>query len=140
MPKPVKETNATEPHALDGFTTCSVVVALPAFWLMWAAARLWFGYPHPWLALSAQLWVAYCVPWLAFWVLRRRGAGQSVAWSAIAWTAVLASLVGAVLSLPLAIDFLPARLLAPEWWLRRGALPWAFGLLLHLPGPADSSP
>ncbi len=134
MPSLLKDANAAEPNALDGFTTHSVIAAVPIFWVMWAAARLWLGYPNPWLALTAQLWVAYSVPWLAFWALRQHGAGKSITWSRIGWTAVVTSLLGAVISLPLAIDFLPARLAAPDWWLRRGALPWAFGLLLHLPG------
>jgi signal transduction histidine kinase len=121
-------------NALDGLSIRSALPAVLVFWLAWAGARIWLGYTNPWLALTAQLWVAYSVPWLALWALQRHKHGQAIAWSTIGWTCITASLLGAITSLPLAIDFLPARLMAPEWWLRRGALPWAFGLLLHLPG------
>lgn len=128
-----------DPHSaalnpLDGLSGRSALPAALVFWAAWAGARWWLGYTNPWLALTAQLWVAYSVPWLALWALQRHKHGQVIAWSTIGWTCITASLLGAISSLPLAIDFLPARLLAPEWWLRRGALPWAFGLLLHLPG------
>jgi signal transduction histidine kinase len=121
-------------NALDGLSIRSAVPAVLVFWLAWAGARIWLGYTNPWLALTAQLWVAYSVPWLALWALQRRKLGEPIAWSTVAWTCVASSFLGAIASLPLAFDFLPARLMAPEWWLRRGALPWAFGLLLHLPG------
>ena len=119
---------------LDGFSSRAAFVATACFALAWAAARGWLGYTNPWLALTAQLWVAYSVPWLALWTLRTRARPAQVPWSTIGWAGVGASLLGAVISLPFAIDFLPVRLLAPEWWLRRGALPWAFAILLHLPG------
>jgi signal transduction histidine kinase len=128
------DASPTEPNVLDGYTSRSVVPAVLVFWLAWAGARLWWGYATPWLALTAQLWVAYALPWLALWALRARQRGNNVGWSTIALVCVGASLLGAIASLPLAIDFLPTRLLSPEWWLRRGALPWGFGLLLHFPG------
>lgn len=134
MPSLLTETNSTEPNALDGFTTRSAIPAILVFWSAWAGARLWLGYTNPWLALTAQLWVAYSLPWLALWALHKRKGGKPIAWFTIGWISVFASLLGAIASLPLAIDFLPTRLLSPEWWVRRGALPWAFGLLLHLPG------
>ena len=119
---------------LERFSSRSALAATALFCAAWAAVRLWLGYSTPWLALTAQLWVAYSVPWLAFWTLHRRKAGAPILWSTIWWIGIGASLLGAIVSLPLAIDFLPTRLLSAQWWLRRGALPWAFGLLLHLPG------
>lgn len=126
--------SSTEPNALGGYTSRSAIPAVLVFWLVWVGVRLWLGYTTPWLALTAQLWAAYSLPWLAFWALHQRQGGQPIAWRSIWWTGIGVSLLGAIASLPLAIDFLPTRLLSPEWWVRRGALPWAFGLLLHLPG------
>ena len=126
--------SSSEPNALDGYTSRSAIPAVLIFWSAWVGVRFWLGYPTPWLALTAQLWLAYSLPWLAFWALHKRATDQLVTWPAIWWTGIGVSLLGAIASLPLAIDFLPTRLLSPEWWLRRGALPWAFGLLLHLPG------
>lgn len=134
MASSLTDVSSEEPNVLNGYTSRSAVPAVLVFWLAWAGARLWWGYATPWLALTAQLWVAYALPWLALWTLRTRQRGKPVAWSTVAWVCVGASLLGAVASLPLAIDFLPIRLLSAEWWLRRGALPWGFGLLLHLPG------
>lgn len=100
-----------------------------AFWLAWLAGRAHW-HRVPWLALAAQLWVAYSVTWIALKLLPR---DHQASWRVLVAAALAGAAAGAALGLPLAFDFDVARLAAPAWWQREGALPFAFALVLHLP-------
>jgi hypothetical protein len=110
----------------DALASAAPVVV---FWLAWMAARAHW-HRLPWLALAAQLWVAYSATWVALRLLPR---DRQASWRALVGAALAGAGVGAALGLPLAFDFDVARLAAPAWWQREGALPFASTLAMHLP-------
>lgn len=117
---------------LAPYASAPSVGPIAAFWLAWTLAVVLWG-RGPWLALTAQLWVAYAVVGLALWTLRRRVDVQALTWRRVLPVAFTAACAGAAVALPLAHDFVPSRLFAIDWWLRRGLLPLGFALALHLP-------
>jgi signal transduction histidine kinase len=125
---------ATAPGPTVGGRRDFVRALLPAavFWLLWgvAVARL---HRTPWLALTAQLWLAYSGAGLALALSNRRGGPAAANWRVVVPASLAGALVGAAAGLPLAPDFLAARLASPAFLLRQGALPAAFALVLHLP-------
>lgn len=103
------------------------------FWAALAGAYHWQG-KTLWLALTAQLWVGYSGAYVGLWWYSRRTAAPS--WCGVLTCLGVGSVIGALVSLLLAEDFVPARLASAGWAMRRTALPLGFALALHLPGLA----
>ena len=109
-----------------------VLLPVAAFWLAWGVAVAAL-HRTPWLALTARFWLAYGGVWLALALARRVGGPAAATWRVIVPAGLAGAVVGALVGLPLAADFLPVRLSASAWVVGQSALPAAFALAMHLP-------